>query len=396
MDGFTWVAKVDGTDIADLVLDGARIEYGRSSLDEQPGIPLAVLQLPTADKAPTLAASWPEFGLGIPASVSASGYTDTYATTYAGPGSRLTIGATVEVQAISSSGYTDTYSDTYAGETLTRFTGTVQAIDYEYETVTLTCLAKDESWARILVGDLDAVTTWPAETDIARAARIATDAGVTLQIDGAAGANVIARPAGSRGESALSLLQSLAIDCDALLYTDRAGVTHYRSSAYAGALRDVDLDADLTLLAPMRMSLELGLVRTQVTVEYGEPDATTNIRPQFIVQDTAQQAIYGIRDLFVSTQLADATSAENHANKLLAGLDPAWHMPIATVSFEHASDAQIGRIGNLEQGDTINLPALLPTSPTPDYTAICLGYTETLSGVDWQIEYHLSPSTVHV
>jgi hypothetical protein len=386
---FTWVCKVDGENIADLVVEGATVSYGRNALDEQPQSPVAVLDLLTKDKAPDLSAKWPEFSLGDHSQT--SGYVDAYAANYAGPSSRITLGAPVSVEAITESGYVDTYGTEYAGESLRRFTGTVQAIDYTYEYVTLTCLPQDEAWARILVGETDELTTWPEETDIARAARIATAAGITLQVDGAAGPSVIERPANSRPEPALGMLQQLAIDCDALLYTDRYGVTHYRTVNYAGATRSVTVDPDLTLLDPMRMSLELGLVRNQVTVEYGDTDADTNLRPKVVVSDAAQIAKYGLRDYSVATQLLNLADAETHANRILNALDPAWHMPAATIAFHTATAAQIGAIGNLEQNDEITLPELLPGSPTPDYTATVLGYTETLSGADWRIEYHLSP-----
>jgi hypothetical protein len=386
---FTWVCKVDGADIAELVLEGASVSYGRQSLDEQPQPPVAVLELLTKDKAPALVAKWPEFSLGDHSQI--SGYVDAYAANYAGPSARITLKAPVTVEAITASGYVDTYTDEYAGESLRRFTGTVQAIDYTYEYVTLTCLPDDEAWSRILVGELDDVTTWPEETDIARAARIATAAGITLQIDGTAGPTVIARPINSRAEWTLALLQQLAIDCDALLYTDRYGVTHYRTLNYAGVTRSEEIPPTITMLDPMRMSLELGLIRNQVTVEYGNADIDTGLRPLVQVSDAAQIIAYGLRDFTISTQLRDLADAQDHADRLLAALDPAWHMPSASVSFEHATAAQIGAIGNLEQGDEIILPELLPSSPTPDYTATVLGYTETLSGVDWQIEYHLSP-----
>jgi len=388
MSGFTWVVSIDSANVADLVVEGATVTYGRTSLDEQPSAPVAVVELLTKDKAPTLVDKWPEFSLGTPG---VSGYVDTYANTYAGASSRITLGVEVAIEAITDSGYVDTYSNTFMGEQLRRFTGTCQAIDYQYELVTLTCVAQDEAWSRILVGALDEATTWPQETDIARAARIATEAGVTLHIDGAAGATVIARPAGSRAEPCLGLLQQLAKDCDALLYTDRDGLTHYRSSAYAGGTRSVSIDPDLTLLDPMMMSLELGLVRNQVTVEYGEPDPDTNIRPQAVVEDAAQITAYGLRDLYETTDLALLADAQAHANRLLDALDPAWHMPSAVVSFEHATDVQVSEIGELEQGDEITLPDLLPASPTPSYTATVLGWTETLSGTDWQIDFHLSP-----
>ena len=39
---FTWRAVVDGENIAGIVLDAAKISYGRSSLFDQPAPPTAV------------------------------------------------------------------------------------------------------------------------------------------------------------------------------------------------------------------------------------------------------------------------------------------------------------------------------------------------------------------
>ena len=69
---FTWNAVVDGEDIADIVLAGASVSYGRATLFDQPAPPTATLQLVTKDYAPDLAANWPEFSLGDHSQTSAS------------------------------------------------------------------------------------------------------------------------------------------------------------------------------------------------------------------------------------------------------------------------------------------------------------------------------------
>ena len=75
---FTWQVIIDGSDISELVEDGATITYGRRSLLEQPSTPTAVLRLLTRDAWPGAAGSYPEFGLGDWAT-DLSGFTDDYA-----------------------------------------------------------------------------------------------------------------------------------------------------------------------------------------------------------------------------------------------------------------------------------------------------------------------------
>jgi hypothetical protein len=181
---FTWSVKVDGEDIAAIALAGATIEYGRRSPMDQPSVPVAIVRILTRDAYPGAAEDYPEFGLGDWAS-DLSGFTDAYSDTYSGVTSRIVAGVPVVIGTDTPSGFTDAYEDPYtAGVNFTRFTGRVQAIDYDADIIQLTCTPRSEAWSRIDVGGTAAGVTIPSETESARASRLATEAGVTLTVEG--------------------------------------------------------------------------------------------------------------------------------------------------------------------------------------------------------------------
>jgi hypothetical protein len=239
---FTWDVRVDGSPIAGIVPQTGTITTGRQTVFEQPDLPLAIIELQTVDVRPEIASRWPEFALG--AHSVASGFLDTYADAYAGGRSRITTGAPVTVTARTPSAFVDTYEADYtAGLDLLRFTGVVQAIDYAWDIVRLTCLPTAEAWTRILVGG---TTTTPIaqETDTDRVQRLCDEAGVTIQIDGPDGPEIIPIPADTEARPLWEQLQEIANDCRALLYVDRAGTVHYRTRS---RLHDSDISYTATV-----------------------------------------------------------------------------------------------------------------------------------------------------
>jgi hypothetical protein len=386
---FTWNAVVDGEDIAEIVLAGASVSYGRSTLFDQPAPPTATLQLVTKDYVPSLSDRWPEFSLGDHSQT--SGYVDTYADTYAGPSSRITLAAPVHLEASTASGYVDTYEEYYTGSTLRRFTGQIVSIDYDPDIVTITAVTNTAEWSRIEVGGTDSTTPIPAETDVARITRLVNEAGLAITIDGAAGPTLNPIPIDTRPSPLMDQLRAIAVDAGGLLFSCRDGVMHYRTRN-ATAYPSVEIDPGITLVDPLRMSLDLSLVRNRITVEYGITDEVTNLRPEITVEDTVQITKFGIRDQRFTTNIQGLADATAHATWLLSVLDPAWSMPDATVALTLAGDNQIDALAGVEQGTPVTLPQLLPGSPQPDYAAAALGYTESISSSDWQITYHLAPT----
>ena len=266
---FEFSARVDGYNIAPIVLAGASVEYGRTSVQEQPDVPVAVLEILTEDAYPQAKTLYPEFGLGDWAT-DLSGFVDVYADAYAGVTSRLTIGVPVEIDVSTASGMSDTYTDEYEGFLSRRFTGRVQAIDYTPGTIQLTCTPRSEAWARIDVGGTVVDQTIPVEFESQRAIRLAAEAGITLIVDGPPSVQVVAIPPETPPVSLAGWLVELMNDTGGLTYTDRSEFVHVQTRDYVVAVPPtVYLPPGNTLLDPLAMSLDLGLVRNRVTVEYG-------------------------------------------------------------------------------------------------------------------------------
>lgn len=392
MNPFTWQAYVDGSDIAGLVVEGGTITYGRASVFEQPTVPVCVIELISKDAEPRVAALWPEFGLGDHSQV--SGFVDQYADVYAGPSSRITLGAPVVIVAQTVSGFTDSYAATYAGDTFTRFTGYVQAIDYTVDRIRLTSVPAPEAWARLEAGGTDSVTTIPAEADTARVARLCAEAGVSITLAGTAGPTVASIPPDTNPSALWQQLEGIARDCGGLLYVTRDGMVTYRTAAgvATAAAVEVTIPTNLVKSDPLAMSLELGLVRNRIIVEYGTADPVTNLRPTVTAEDTASVTRYGLREARYSTMLVDEADAQAYADWLLSCLDGQWMMPNATIMMSKGTPNEVSILAGLEQGNTVTIPTLLPGSPAASYTAPILGYSETLSAKDWELVMHLAPS----
>jgi len=124
---FTWSVEIDGTDVAVLVPRRGRSSAGARHRWTSPPCPW-----PFSSWSRSPAPTWPTCGRSSPWA-GRWGRPDspsTYADAVRRPSSRLLLNAPVTVATTTPSGFTDTYADTYAGTTLTRFTGRIQAIDY--------------------------------------------------------------------------------------------------------------------------------------------------------------------------------------------------------------------------------------------------------------------------
>jgi hypothetical protein len=240
---------------------------------------------------------------------------------------------------------------------------------------------------------------WPAETDAARVVRIAQLAGLTIRVIGPVTANVAATAAVDPADttpqlvSAWQLLTDLALDCEALLYTDRYGELQYRTRTANTGSTTVELDPGATLLDGLQLTAELGAIVNTVIVEYGPPDTRAEVERS----DAASIAAYGRRELKLSTQLADQAGAIGRAERYLAHYKaPQWSMPGATVNLRlaesaHSFPAYVEQLLDLDLDDSVTLPQLLPASPIPAYSSRVLGYVETLDPYAWSITYSLNP-----
>jgi len=387
---FTTRVSIDGANLSPIALEGATITYGRRTMFDQPVVPVAVVSILTRDAYPSAADDYPEFGLGDWAS-DLSGFTDDYADVFAGSRSRITIGVPVVIGVDTPSGFTDDYVDEYAsGVNYTRFTGRVNSIDYTPGVIQITATPRSEDWGRILVGETGTGETIPVETEAARAVRLAAEGGIELVVDGAPTVEVNAIPEATAPTPLMDQLLSLMRSTGGTVFTDREGYIHVRTRAYSSpVVEPVELPPAVTMIDPLRMSLDLGLVRNRVTIEYGPTDV--NPRAAVTVEDSESIARYGLRDYRVSSPIENLDDATALANDYLTLLSPTWTMPSAEAALALAEDATISALCELQMGQRVLLPSLLLGAPDPTYEAELLGVDETLSRTDWRVTLHLSP-----
>jgi hypothetical protein len=384
---FSIGVRIDGDDVGPLILAGGTIDYGREDLFEQPPGPVCELDLFTRDGHPLMPASWYEFGTGEWGS--GSHFTDEWSDTYVGAPSRLVLGAPVWVSATTDTHFTDEWSDVYVGEEHRRFTGRIQAIQYERERIHVTAVTDLEWMARIGVETAPSVLMDSGQ-DTDRVADLVNEtvaeAGVPvpLELEGDPGLTLRAMGSDDYPYCLLAALQSIADDCDGLLYANRLGQVHYRSRNWTPATYTLPpgiVDADA-----VDMGLELGLVENRVTVEYGTAGYFVT------ATDSASVTTYGPRNGRYATNLDTSTDATNHARTILNALEAQWLMPEVTLCMYLATDAQVTEICALELGDVITVDDLPAGAPVPTLDAQILGYTEYLSSADWEIELHLGPT----
>jgi len=145
------------------------------------------------------------------------------------------------------------------------------------------------------------------------------------------------------------------------------------------------------------MSLDLGTVVTRVTVGYGYPDPVTGVRPTVVAENTTQAARCGWRDYRAGRGPGRwRRTPRRMPTRSVTPWTPRGPCPPPFVDLGDATDADTATIGALDLGHWVELPTLLPGAPLEDHTSPILGYTESLSAIHWQIDYHLAPSTLPV
>jgi hypothetical protein len=378
MSGHSWVVKIDGTNVAGLVLVGAQINYGRRTVAEQPAPSSGIFTLLTPDAAASIAERFPDFGPGDFAA--RSGFTDAYEDTYSGVSSRLTIGAPITVDAITASGFTDSYDDSYTGSQLRRFTGRITALEYAYGSVRVTAVDPLEQLGRIKVDGAR-----PAETDIERATFAAQAAGFELIIDGTIGEQLMPITQSSQ-VSTLAMLYAAAKETGAIVYSDRWGELHYRTRD-AAENPPTTLPSGETILDSIGMKAELGEVINSIDVEYGDKKTVSAYNPESMSR-------YGVFTSKISSQLAEQSAAQGLADRMIElHALPLYSMPSVTVTLIKDNPATIDQLGSLDLADFVHIKDLPVGAPAQEYTARVLGYSEELAFPDWLITYQLAPSS---
>ena len=389
---FTPTVTIDGTNIAGIVLRGATITRGKSDPDAPPTPSTAYLELVTADADPTVSDDFPEFsyGEGVP-----SGFRPDYRDAYEGGETKLVAGTVVTIGVTTPSGFRPDYVAAYAGGYEgTRFTGIVTALDYRPRVIALTAVDSSEALARIMVDP----SSWPIEDETDRADRIATAAGIALDIVGTSGRDIVATDADLPPRSAWVLLDELASSNDALLFTTRDGTLTYRTRDAVTGHALVTIPPSSTIETDLTMIQELGRIMNRVTVEYGA--AVSGVRPTVTVDDADSIAIHGVREgLPIVTVLDVEADAIDYANRVLDHYATVtWHMPSAPVNLllaeadETLGVGQLEGIVELDLDDDVLLPDLPPAAPLFEYASRVLGYVETLDRHAWSLALAMDPA----
>lgn len=267
--------RVDGVDIGDVVIEGGTIEYGRTDVLEQPMPTTCELTLFTQDGYPQNPASWFEYGVGDWTSA-ASGFEAGHDTEdeYLGPRASIYIGAPVWVAATTDPGFSADHDteDTYLGAEYRRFTGKVQAIEYEYERLRVFCVTDLEQWARAGLKDPDPDNPISADSDLHRAILLAdlAPSPTTLHTQGTNGLTFDDMTADDFPVCLLDELQRIAAESDGIVYANRLGQVYFQTRKWTPPT-EVEIPTTLVDREQLGMVTELGTILNRVTVEYTNP-----------------------------------------------------------------------------------------------------------------------------
>lgn len=348
---FTYRVTINGTQLQNVTLEDATIEYGRRDPNEAVRSPVCTLRLLT------------DYGTNIWSSI--------------GDLAEMTLDVDTE------SGYVDTYADVYAGETFRRFTGHVIAKAYDPLTqiCTVTLVGNSEKLAR----QLAKTSTYSAQTDVQRATTILGASGLAYTIDGTATVNLNAITQAAP-VSALSYMSDIATWGGALLYETVDGTIVYRTpNATANVVGAFPPNA--VGLAGSQMTRETGDVLNQIIVSYG----TASPQATYTGTSTGSQTSYGVRGQSYTTELSNSADATAMANVLLASYAyPAWSMPNVEVHVDMLALPDASVVLSYRIGDIVTVTNLPSDAPVSSYTSTILGWSERLGKNYWSTSFHIA------
>jgi hypothetical protein len=366
---------IQGKRADNVVLNGATITYGRQFPEQAPVPASAFLTLVPLDATPSLADLYP--GLGY---VLLDRYHDTYDDLYEQDKSDIGLGSLVELKVYDG-----------VAESI-RFKGHVAAVDYRPEGIALTLVSQAELLTRVTL----LPAAWPSESEVARVERIASNAGVTITIEGANTATIAPYPTGDSRVSVWDLLSKLAQDCNAVLYANRNGDIVYRTRAADTGRMMVSLVPQGVLEDQLEMAQETGSIRNHVEIDYPDGQDTKTIT----VSDPASIAQYGKR-MWSDSVLLAAPSAQSYAERVLAlWKEPYWLMPQATVVVPLAEldlgpglpPGDLRALMEADLDDEVRLGTLPRNAPVQAYSSRILGWVEQLDQWAWTIQFSLDPN----
>lgn len=359
MTTYDWTVTIDGVNVSALVKAGGTIDYGRPTRNTGFSAPVAVFELFTQTTFPNYGGSWPTVNLEDDVIIHV----------------------------------------TWDGVTQNRrFTGKVQALDWNPTGLRVTAAGTSVEWQRITADGIeDDISPYADdisdETETARVQRLVDDAGVSITIEGVPARRVRAIPAGEIAQPLLDGLLRIADDCDALLMEDRLGVVHYRT-------RNFDRPAPYTIPTDIieRDSIDLAYERgthiNAVRVFYGEPDPVTGQQNAVYSNDTATYGTIvtvGERLAELYTDIQYQGGAAGKASVYLEKNRLEWVVPDVVLMMSQATGAEADDIFDLQENWMVTVGSLPTGCPISSYAGDILGITDVMHETDYRVILHLGP-----
>ena len=360
---------LDGRNVTGVTLDGVTITRGRSSIyeDISPGVCVATLL--SGDVAPD---AWQ----------GESGYTDVYTDIWKGLEVAARVGVPMVVETSGESGYTDVYTDIWKGAGAVRFTGTVTAVDYTPGELTLTAVDALEPLGRVYV-----TSGRQEETDFNRAFAYAKLAGIELGYLGTLQVQLAEIAPNPDPTTALRALIATADSTDAQVFADLSNRVYYRrrDTAPGGV---ITIPGEVTLSEALIVSDELGDIYNVERVAYGKADSRQ------VVERINQASIteYGRREWRqYETQLLTNKDAAEFADYWLTNdASPGYRIRDVEILILDVEGSWAGTADSIDLFVPVRIPQLPAGSPIDTFTAVVLGYTETITQNDRVLNLHLA------
>lgn len=196
----------------------------------------------------------------------------------------------------------------------------------------------------------------------------------------------IAVHASGTATNALQLAQEAAQSGMGVLYCqpNSNGKIRYQTYLNRKLNTEISLSTSDVLSADFALSTTTNLVVNQAALTYGTGSSGT------VYDDTASQAIYGVRSGIRETTLHNVADANSQAQILLAARkDPAYSLRSLTVDTATISDSLRSQIAQIEIGTRISILGL-PTPELASFAGFIEGYTWTTSRGHDIIQMNLS------